>query len=71
MYTEVFEGIPGGDEDPPVVTLMLTESNGRTLLTSVTDVPSLAVREAIIQSGMEAGMQDAIDLLEEVATSLD
>jgi hypothetical protein len=28
------------------------------------------VRDAIIDSGMEAGMQDALDLLEEVAISL-
>ena len=27
-------------------------------------------RDAIIDSGMEAGMQDAMDLLEEVAVSL-
>jgi hypothetical protein len=28
------------------------------------------VRDAIIESGMEAGMQDAMDLLEQVAVSL-
>jgi hypothetical protein len=28
------------------------------------------VRDAIIDSGMEAGMQDALDLLEETAASL-
>jgi len=70
VYTEVFEGVPGGDVAPPVVTLTFAESNGRTLLTQLTDVPSRAVRDAIIQSGMEAGMQDAMDLLEEVAASL-
>lgn len=70
VYTEVFEGVPGGDDAPPVVTLTFAESNGRTLLTQLTDVPSRAVRDGIIQSGMEAGMQDAMDLLEEVAVSL-
>ena len=32
--------------------------------------PSKEVRDAIIESGMEAGMQDAMDLLEQVAISL-
>jgi hypothetical protein len=32
--------------------------------------PSKTTRDAIIDSGMEAGMQDAMDLLEEVAVSL-
>jgi hypothetical protein len=32
--------------------------------------PSKEIRDAIIASGMEAGMQDAMDLLEEVAVSL-
>jgi hypothetical protein len=32
--------------------------------------PSKEIRDAIIDSGMEAGMQDAMDLLEQVAVSL-
>ena len=32
--------------------------------------PSKETRDAIIDSGMEAGMQDAMDLLEEAAISL-
>jgi len=70
VYTEVYEGVPGGDDDPAVVTLTLTESGGRTTLTSLTQLSSREVRDMIIKSGMEAGMQDAMDLLEEVAVSL-
>ncbi|HTH64594.1 MAG TPA: SRPBCC domain-containing protein [Gemmatimonadales bacterium] len=70
VYTEVYEGVPGGDDDPAVVTPTLTESGGRTTLTSLTQLSSRAVRDMIIKSGMEAGMQDAMDLLEEVAVSL-
>lgn len=70
VYTEVYEGVPGGDDDPPVVTLTLTESGGRTTLTSLTQLSSREVRDMIIKSGMEAGVQDAMDLLEEVAVSL-
>src|SRR5690349_3934408 len=38
VYTEVYEGVPGGDDDPPVVTLTLTESGGRTTLTSLSQL---------------------------------
>lgn len=34
------------------------------------EVDSKETRDAIIATGMEAGMQDAMDLLEEVAISL-
>lgn len=70
VYTEVYEGVPGGDDDPAVVTLTLTQSSGRTTLTSLTQLSSRDVRDMIIKSGMEAGMQDAMDLLEEVAVAL-
>lgn len=70
VYTEVYEGVPGGDDDPPVVTLTLTENAGRTKMTQLVRVSSKAVRDMIINSGMEAGMQQAMDLLEEVAISL-
>jgi len=70
VYTEVFEGVPGGDDDPPVVTLTLTESGGRTTLTSLSQLSSREVRDMIIKSGMEAGLQDVLDALEEVAVSL-
>ena len=70
VYTEVYEGIPNGDDDPAVVTLTLTEFAGRTTLTQLVEMSTRAGRDAIINSGMEAGMQDAMDLLEQVAISL-
>src|SRR5687767_3002825 len=33
VSTEVYEGVPGGDEDPAVNTLTLTEGDGRTTMT--------------------------------------
>ena len=44
--------------------------DGRTTLTILVQAPSKEIRDAIIDSGMEAGMQDAMDLLEQVAISL-
>ena len=67
VSTEVYEGAPGGDENGTLNTLTLTEKDGRTTLTLLVDAPSREVRDAIIESGMEGGLQDALDLLEEVA----
>ena len=52
-------------------TASFTEADGRTTLTILVQAASKASRDAIIDSGMEAGMQDAFDLLEQVAVSLD
>jgi uncharacterized protein YndB with AHSA1/START domain len=69
VYTEVFES-PDGDS-PAVINTMIFEQIGeRTRITATTDCPSVEVREAIVGSGMEDGMQDAYDLLESVAISL-
>jgi uncharacterized protein YndB with AHSA1/START domain len=74
VSTEVFEGMP--EDVPPadaagtLNTLTLTEVDGRTTLTVLVQAPSQETRDAIIASGMEAGMQDAMDLLEQVAVSL-
>ena len=70
VSTEVYEGAPGGDAGAVLNTLTFTEADGRTTLTNLVQAPSKEIRDAIIDSGMEAGMQDAMDLLEEVAISL-
>ncbi len=73
VSTEVYEGLPEGvsDEDGGTVnTATFTEVDGRTTVTILVQAPSKATRDAIVDSGMEAGMQDALDLLEEVAVSL-
>jgi uncharacterized protein YndB with AHSA1/START domain len=72
VSTEVFEGAPQADgpEQGTLNTATFTEADGRTTLTILVQAPSKEIRDAIIDSGMEAGMQDALDLLEEVAVSL-
>ena len=67
VMTEVYEGMPG---EPALNTVTFTEEDGRTTLTLLTEVPSREVRDMIIESGMEGGMQEGMDLLEEVANSL-
>ena len=73
VSTEVYEGVPQPDEGPEqgtVNTATFTETDGRTTLTVLVQAPSKDVRDAIIDSGMEDGMQDALDMLEHVAISL-
>jgi uncharacterized protein YndB with AHSA1/START domain len=72
VSTEVYDGMPQGDgpEQGTLNTATFTEEDGRTKLTILVEAPSKEIRDAIIESGMEAGMQDALDLLEEVAVSL-
>ena len=70
VSTEVYEGIPDAEEHAAVDILALTEVNGRTVLTVLVEHPTKEGRDAHINSGMEDGMQDAMDLLETVASSL-
>jgi uncharacterized protein YndB with AHSA1/START domain len=67
VTTEIFEGAP---EAIAVVTHTFTEKAGRTNLTMLMQLPSRVVRDTIIESGMEGGMQEALDHLERVAVSL-
>jgi uncharacterized protein YndB with AHSA1/START domain len=71
VSTEVYEGVPEDQQGGGTLnTTTFTEVDGRTTLTTLVQAPSKEVRDAIIDSGMEAGMQDAMDLLEQVAISL-
>jgi len=73
VYTEVFEGAPvpdGGIEESTLNTVTFTEKDGRTTLTILTEAHSRELRDMIINTGMEEGLKDALDLLEEVAISL-
>ena len=67
VSTEVYEGMPDAEA---LDTLTLTERDGRTTLTLLVQHTNRADRDAHINSGMEDGMQDAMDLLEQVAVSL-
>jgi uncharacterized protein YndB with AHSA1/START domain len=70
VSTEAYEGAPDPDDNATVNKVTLTEEAGRTTMNVLVQCPSPEVRDAIVESGMEAGMQDAYDLLEEVAVSL-
>ena len=67
VSTEVFEPMP---DAPALSTVTLTEVGGRTLVTILVEHLTREHRDAHINSGMEDGLQDALDLLEAVAISL-
>src|ERR1700704_1100392 len=67
VFTEVYEGMPDGEA---LDTTTFEEVDGRTLLTTLMQLANKADRDAVISSGMEGGMQEAMDHLEEVAASL-
>ena len=70
VSTEAYEGIPDPDANATLNTATFTEADGRTTLTIRVEAPSKEVRDAIIESGMEDGLQDALALLEQTASSL-
>jgi uncharacterized protein YndB with AHSA1/START domain len=67
VSTEVFEGAP---EAQALTTNTFTEEGGRTTVTILVEHASQADRDAHIASGMEDGLQDALDLLELAALEL-
>jgi uncharacterized protein YndB with AHSA1/START domain len=71
VSTELFEGAPGVTEDDATVnTTTFAEADGRTTLETLVECPTQLIRDMIIDSGMEGGMQEAMDRLEQVAISL-
>jgi len=70
VSTEVYEGIPNGEANATLNTATFEDVEGRTILALLVEAPSKEVRNMIVASGMEDGLQDALDLLEEAAISL-
>ena len=67
VRTEIYEAFP---EAPALSTETFTEADGRTVLTILVDHERREHRDAHVQSGMEDGLQDALDLVEEIIASL-
>lgn len=62
VWTFEFEGMPG---HVSVQTLVLTEQEGKTTLTATAVFDSVADRDGMLQSGMEAGAAETYDRLAE------
>jgi uncharacterized protein YndB with AHSA1/START domain len=71
VTTEVYEGAPPAPEDDEVLNVItFTEVDGRTLLELLVKTPSKEVRDTIVNSGMEGGLQEQMEILDELFQSL-
>ena len=67
VSTEVYEAVP---DDFAEDTATFAEHEGRTTLTILVQHSSKEARDAHLESGMEGGLQEALDHLEQVAIAL-
>jgi len=73
VCTEFYEGVPEEISEDDATTLnsaRFTETDGRTKLTILIQARNRMTRDAIVESGMEDGLQDALGLLEQVTAAL-
>jgi uncharacterized protein YndB with AHSA1/START domain len=68
VTTQVYEAMPEGEPALNIVTF--TEVDGRTTLTLLARLTSKEDRDMVLASGMEVGMQEQMDRLEQIAISL-
>lgn len=76
VYTERWLNMPaemgGGPDgsDNSLITATFDEHDGRTTVTSVCRYGSKEVRDAVLSSGMETGVQESYDRIDEVLDTL-
>jgi uncharacterized protein YndB with AHSA1/START domain len=75
VYTEVFEGAPAAPDipasEPPLdIVTFAPSASGGTTLTMLVECHTKELRDVILESGMEAGVQGQMEALEAVARSL-
>lgn len=70
VATEVYEMPEAPESEGAVNTVTFTEVDGRTTLAVLMQLATKEDRDMVINSGMEGGMQEGMDLLEQVAISL-
>ena len=70
VSTEVYEGFPGTDEDGAVNTITFDEQGGVTTMTTHVKMRFKEHMDAMIESGMEWGMQISYNRMEDVIAEL-
>jgi uncharacterized protein YndB with AHSA1/START domain len=73
VYTQIFEPTAGGvnpGDAEVVITVTFEEREGKTHLVSRSVCPTREIRDAIIATGMETGMRETMDQLDELVGSL-
>ena len=71
VTTEVYEGAPPTDAGDVLNVVTFAEADGRTTLELLVQCPNREIRDAIMGSGMEAGMQEQYDALEQLVITLE
>lgn len=66
VSTEVFEGMPDAES---LTTATFAETNGRTTLSILVQHTKPEHRDAQLESGMEGGLNEAFDLLQQIAAA--
>ena len=72
VQTEIFEGMPGAEaypSEPAINTMTLDEADGVTTMTLLIQIPNQEIRDAILASGMEHGLQISYNRLEDLVRS--
>ena len=69
VSSEYYEGAPGAPPSHNTATF-IANADGTTTLELLMELPDQQTRDMIIATGMEDGLQDALDLLEELAIEL-
>lgn len=67
VSTEIYEAAP---EHEAVNTLTLTETDGRTSMSLLVQHANRTARDLHVDTGLETGLQEALDTLEQLAISL-
>jgi uncharacterized protein YndB with AHSA1/START domain len=70
VTTEVFEGAPPSEGGDVINVVTFEEAGGGTKLDLLVQCPSREIRDMIVDSGMETGLQEQMDLLDELAAEL-
>jgi len=73
VYTQIFEPTASGanpGDDEVIITVTFEGHDGKTHLVSRSLCPSKEVRDTIIASGMEHGMRETMEQLDELVASL-
>jgi len=67
VNTEVYEVMP---DDPALNVVTFSEAAGRTTLELLTEVDDAQTRDMILSTGMEAGVQEQMEIIDELVASM-
>ena len=67
VYTQVFEAFPGAEA---IITVTFEDRDGHTFMSSHELYPSPEARDGALASGMEDGMRETLDQLDDLVRTL-